>query len=146
MKLAIYEHDVRTGEVDLDARSFEYDGESQAVRELLQRMENGELTRLQPTLEGSEGESERLPDEGERDRRPGMIERTLEGKALGRQLRQSVKTISTADVPMRVEALDGSLEADTITLQSDGESENQSKPKSASERGSSHFGPPGTGE
>lgn len=77
-------------------------------------MEAGELTRLQLVNEERDTRSDLLPDEDEADHRPRMIERPLKGKTLGRQLRQTAKTVSTADTPIRVEPIDGSLEAKKI--------------------------------
>lgn len=146
MEVAIYEDDARVGEVDLDVRSFGYDGDSAKLRELLERMGNDKLTRLQPVADDGAAESDFIPDKDEADHRPGMEECLIEGKALGRYLRQSVKSIATNDTPMRVEPVDGSLGAETITLPRDNYSDNESGSGLTNDRESPHFGPPEANE
>lgn len=135
MKLAIYEDESRTGNVDLDERTFEYSGSSESVRELLTRMEDGELTSLRPTSESSQ--SEMVPEADETDHRPGMREDAIGGKALGRHLRRALADESE----IRVEAVDGTLDAETIDLRDDGDA-STSKTLTAEQRRAARYGPP----
>jgi hypothetical protein len=124
MELEIYEDDQRTGIVDVDEQTFEYDGGQSDVEDLLKQMEAGELTDLKPAttddggaMDRDEG-SELIPGPGEAGRRQPMEEVRIGGKQLGRFLQRVIEqnNIGEGEPEIRVES-DSDLSPEVITLE-----------------------------
>ena len=125
MDAAIYEDGERTGSVHLDERTFDYDGENERIREVLTRMERGEIIMTRPTAPTDKADTDddaptfdAKPGPDEANHRGGVESVAISGKMLGRHLRKSL-TSGPHGEDVRIEAVDGTLDAERIELDDD---------------------------
>lgn len=140
MELVIYEDGARTGNVDLNKRTYEYSGGDPDIRDLLTDMENGEIRDFRPGADEDSGDGgdrdkyETKPSTTEADRRPGMQEVELGGKALGRHIKQVLTTDDNEDgKTIQVGIRGGTLEAKTISLDEQNQTANGNRGTPASD-------------
>lgn len=124
MDVAIYEDGEQTGRVNLDERTFEYDGSNEDIRKILTQMENDEITATQPSIPNDSSDASDESDKttfeskhgrDEANHREGVEVNVMSGKMLGRFLQRVIPNSSRSG-EVRIEASDGSLEADVISL------------------------------